>query len=249
MESRYRLFFRKAETPPMRALRNSSFALTLALAGVFLPTCSAQDAVGTTDRNPATKFKDPSVFHPPAGAKVAIIEWEDLECPFCARAFPTVHVAVKQHNVALVERDYLIHSHQWSAPAALTARYLHDRISPELATQFRREIFARQASINSRDDLARFTQDFFKRNGKQLPANVDPSGQLQREINEDIALGDKAGLTHTPTIVVASAGHWTEVADLDLLDKAIEAEQARAGRTATAARPPAHAHTARTTGK
>ena len=213
--------------------------------------CPAQDVVGATDRNPATKFKDPSVFHPPAGAKVAIFEWEDLECPFCARAFPNVHIAAKQHNVALVERDYLIRSHQWSAPAALTARYIHDKLSPELATQFRRELFAKQASISSRDDLSRFTQEFFQRNGKQLPLNIDPSGQLQREINDDIALGEKAGIAHTPTIVVAGPEHWTEVLDLDQLDKAVEAEQARAGHTpAVAAKAASRPHAAaKTTGK
>ena len=220
-------------------------ALGLGLGG----TCVAQDVLGAEANNPATKFKDPSVFHPPAGAKVAITEWEDLECPFCSRAFPVVHIAAKQHNVPLVERDYLIRSHLWSAPGALYARYIHDKISPDLATEYRRELFASQYRINSREDLDRFTQEFFKANRKQLPAAVDPTGQLQKEINQDVALGDQAGIAHTPTIVVASAGHWTEVLDINQLNKAIEDELARAPQKKAAAAAPHRAVSGKTAGK
>lgn len=37
---------------------------------------------------PFTNVKDSSMLKPPAGYRVAVLEWEDLECPDCARAFP-----------------------------------------------------------------------------------------------------------------------------------------------------------------
>jgi protein-disulfide isomerase len=188
---------------------------------------SAQSAVGASTGNVATKFKDTSMFVPPAGARVAVLEWEDLECPYCARAFPSVHIAVKKYDIPLVERDYLIPGHAWSSTAALVARYLHDKVSPALATEYRREVFASQFRIASPDDLGEFTKAFFKANGKTLPANVDPDGTLRREIDADVALGDKAGVIQTPTIIVASAHHWTQVLDIDQLDKAIQDEEAR----------------------
>ena len=48
--------------------------------------------------NQVTNFIDTSMLKPPAGAKVAIIEWEDLECPACAHAFPFVHQAADHKN-------------------------------------------------------------------------------------------------------------------------------------------------------
>lgn len=187
----------------------------------------AQSALGASEGNAPTNFKDTSMFVPPAGARVAILEWEDLECPYCARAFPSVHVAARKFNVPLIERDYLIPGHVWSPAAALVARYLHDKISPTLATEYRREVFASQFRIASPDDLQQFTQNFFKANGKTLPANIDPDGTLRKEIDADIALADKAGIVQTPTIVVVSAHHWTQVLDVDELDKAIQDEEAR----------------------
>ena len=37
----------------------------------------------------ATPAGDKSPLRPPAGARVAIYEFEDLECPFCAYAAPS----------------------------------------------------------------------------------------------------------------------------------------------------------------
>ena len=135
---------------------------------------------------------------PPPGAKVAIIEWEDLECPACAHAFPFVHMAIDHYHIPYVRYDFLIPGHIWSREAAIYARYLQDKVSPELATQYRREVFASQFKIASKDDLNRFTQEFFAKNGKQLPFIVDPTGQLAREVEKDVALGNKLGLTETP---------------------------------------------------
>ena len=41
---------------------------------------------------------------PPAGRRFAIMEWEDLECPACAHAFPFVHMAVDHYKIPLVRR-------------------------------------------------------------------------------------------------------------------------------------------------
>lgn len=202
---------------------------TVVLALAVAAPAFAQDNLGSSPGNPATKFKDPSVLVPPAGQKVAILEWEDLECPFCARAFPSVHVEAKKAGIPIVERDYLIPGHVWSPQAALTARYIHDKISSDLAVEFRRELFASQFRIASRDDLQRFVDTFAKANGKTIPAQLDPTGALQKEIDADVALGDKLGVVHTPTIVVAGPHHWTEVLDMEELPKAIAAEKARAG--------------------
>ena len=45
---------------------------------------------------------DASLLKPPPGAKVAIVMFEDLECPECARAYPLVWAAAIAHKVPVV---------------------------------------------------------------------------------------------------------------------------------------------------
>lgn len=185
----------------------------------------------------ATQFKDTSLLKPPAGAKVAVIEYEDLECPACAHAFPIVHTAAGRYHVAVEEYDFQIPNHIWSHDAAIFAHYLKAKVSPELSEEFRREVFASQTRISSKDDLHNFVQAFMSRHGKQVPFVVDPTGEYDREVNATTSQGLKLGLNHTPTIVVVSPTHWTEVADVADIDQAIEQAQAEASHTAST---PAH---------
>ena len=49
---------------------------------------------------------DASLLKPPPGAKVAIVMFEDLECPECARAYPMVWEAANAHKVPVVLHDF-----------------------------------------------------------------------------------------------------------------------------------------------
>ncbi len=180
--------------------------------------------------NKVSAFVDTSMLQPPAGAKVAIIEWEDLECPYCAHAFPLVQAAVKRYKIPLVRYDIHIPSHMWSHEAALYARYMEDRVSPELATEYRREVFAAQGKIANKDDLNRFTKAFFVAQGKELPALIDPTGKLEREVSAGDALGHRlTAKMYTPMIVVVTPTRWIEVRDVVELDKAIEMAEGKVG--------------------
>jgi protein-disulfide isomerase len=189
-------------------------------------------------------FTDTSMLKPPPGVKLAVIEWEDLECPMCAHAFPFVHAAVAQYHIPLIEYDFVIPGHAWSHQAALYARYVKDKLSPDLATDYRRQVFAAQYRIATPEDLVAFTKQFFAQHGKQMPFVVDPAGQFEREIRAESQLRMKLGASwYTPTIVVVTPNRWIEVKDVSQLDAAIEqaktwaneAGPAGAHRTATAA--------------
>jgi protein-disulfide isomerase len=208
-------------------VRVLSAALLLSLSAAAV---SAQSAVGATPGDPATHFRDTSMLVPPPGVKVAIFEWEDLECPMCAHAFPFVHMAMNHYKIPLVEHDFQIPGHMWSHEASLFAHYLEDKVSPDLATDYRRQVFASQYKIASKDDLNKFTQEFFAAHGKQLPFVLDPTGQLAKEVDADKDLGLKLGVAHTPTILVVTNKGWIEVCDISDLYQAIDqAEAAVAG--------------------
>lgn len=203
----------------------SSFGLRRLLAiAVFGSFVSAGIAAAQISMPPneVSHFIDTSMLKPPAGVKLAVIEWEDLECPACAHAFPFVHAAIAQYHIPLVEYDFLIPGHIWSHQAAIYARYMKDKISPQLAEDYRRQVFAAQYRIASQDDLLNFTKQFMAQHGKQMPFVVDPTGQFEREVEADVDLGKKLGLAETPTIVVVTPHRWIQVKDVSQLDAAID---------------------------
>jgi protein-disulfide isomerase len=197
------------------------------VAGLIVSLAASAVAQTSVPPNKGSLFLDTSMLKPPAGAKVAIIEWEDMGCPDCAHAFPFVHAAMNRYHVPLVRYDFLIPRHLWSHKAALYARYLEDEVSPEVATQYRREVFASQPKITDNDALTTFTKEFFAAHGKELPAVLDPTGQQEREVNEGDVLGHRlSSRMHTPTIIVVTPTAWIEVLDEEDLNAVIEQAEA-----------------------
>ena len=188
--------------------------------------------------NAGYPFQDTSMLKPPAGAKVAIFEFEDLECPACAQAFPIVHAVAAHYKIPLERHDYPWSFHIWSFDAAITARYIQDKLSPQLADDFRRDVFANQRQIASKDDLTRFTGNWFKSHGKTLPFVVDASGTCASEVDADRALGDRLGVKSTPCVIVVTQNGWTPVVDMSQLDRIVgEAVGRTASSSSSAAAP------------
>ena len=200
-------------------------ALLLALLSPML-TVSAR-AQSSAPPNTGNTFKDTSMVKPPAGAKVAIFEFEDLECPACAHAAPIVHAAVDHYKIPLVRHDFPLKMHVWSLDAAIIARYIQDRISPSAADDYRRAVFASQQSIASKEDLQNFTQRFFSSHGRTMPFVVDPQGTFANEVHADYTLGERMGLAQTPTIFVVTPKGWTQITDVSLLYQTIDAALAQ----------------------
>jgi protein-disulfide isomerase len=181
--------------------------------------------------NQVSRLQDTSSLKPPPGAKVAIIEYEDLECPHCAYAFPFVHAAARHYQIPIVECDFQISYHHWSHDAALCAHYLKAKVSPVMSEEYRREVFASQDRIASRDDLRNFTEIFFKQHGLQMPFVLDPTGQFSDEINASTAQANRIGLRETPSIFVVTNGHWIQVKNPNDLYEAIDQAEAEVAHT------------------
>jgi len=157
---------------------------------------------------------DASALHPPAGARVAIVEFGDLQCPACAAANVPLKAAADKYHIPWVRHDFLIPGHNWSRYAAINARWF-DTKSKAIGDEYRDEVFANQASIYNPGTLTQFTQKFAQNHGLALPFAVDPQGKLAAEIDADIALGKRTGIMSTPTVFVVTAGGkgapWTQV--------------------------------------
>src|SRR6185369_9384298 len=110
---------------------------------------------------------------------------EDLECPACSHAYPIVHAAADRYHIPVIRHDFPLRMHIWSRDAAITARYLQDKVSPATAEEFRGAVFAVQTSIASKDDLNNFTRKFFASHKLNLPFVMDPAGLFAAEVQAD----------------------------------------------------------------
>jgi protein-disulfide isomerase len=180
-------------------LRRSGLCLPAAFALCFLATstsCPAQNAV---------QIQDASALHPPGDARVAIVEFDDMQCPACALANPTLKAAAAKYHIPWVRHDFLIPVHNWSRNAAIYARWF-DAKNKALGDDYRDQVFANQSSIYNPDSLTQFTQKFAQSHGQALPFAIDPQGKLAKEVDTDVALARRMGLVQTPSIFIVKAG-------------------------------------------
>ncbi|MFP5230806.1 MAG: DsbA family protein [Acidobacteriota bacterium] len=168
-------------------------------------------------------------LRPPAGARVAIVEFDDLECPDCARANPVLKEAAAKYRIPWVRHDFPLPFHTWSFQGAVDARWFDTR-SKKLGDAFRDALFAAQPTIRSQDDLTAFARKFATDHKLRFPFAVDPQGRLAQLVKADYELGQSVGIQHTPTIWVVtnrtSGKPFVEVLDRSKLFQLIEEAQA-----------------------
>jgi protein-disulfide isomerase len=181
---------------------------------------SASRAFAQDEVNPALR--------PPKGAQVAIVVFEDLECPDCRRAAPLVQEASKTYKIPVVRHDFPLPFHKWSFDAAVIARYF-DTHSKQLGNQYRDYMFEHQPEVTA-ENLRGYSEKFAADHKVDLPFVVDPQGKLAGEVVADRDLGKSIHLEHTPTIYVVSnktqGKPFVEVVDRTQLFQLIDAMKA-----------------------
>ena len=167
----------------------------------------------------------PEALRPPKGSPLAIVVFEDLQCPQCGRVAPLLTQAARTYKIPLVQHDFTLPMHNWSLDAAILARYF-DTHSKDIGNEFRKSVFEHQVEINPQN-LRGFAEKFAADNKIGLPFVVDPDGKLAALVKADKDLGLSLHIDHTPTIFVVSNKHsgkpYVEVTDTNQLYVMIDA--------------------------
>jgi protein-disulfide isomerase len=196
--------------------------LSLIGAAIFFAGSLAQSQTATNQ----------SFLKPPPGAKIALIEFADLECPSCAHQNPLLKEAVAKYHLPWERHDFPIGYHRWSTQAAVNARWF-DTKSQKVGDEYRDAVFAGQMSIETPDDLRTFTEKFAKDRGSAMPFVVDPQGKFADAVKADYALGVRLGVHQTPTVWVVTDKHGAtnaaEVKDYNKLYEMLDAAVAETG--------------------
>jgi|SRR5579872_288886 len=197
---------------------NKIFARLFALLSMML-LFAVTASVATAQETPE------SVLRPPKGSQVAIVVFEDLECPMCRRTAPLVEEASKTYKIPLIRHDFPLPMHPWSYQAAVMARYF-DTHSKVLGNEFRDYIFQNQLEIDAQN-LRGYAEKFAAAHKVDFPFVIDPNGKLAAEVNADRDLGKAIKLDHTPTVYIVSNRNpgrpYVEVKDNNQLYSTIDA--------------------------
>jgi protein-disulfide isomerase len=224
-------------------------------AGVRLAAFLILSAVATVASAQTTTVHDPAALKPPPGARVAIVEFEDMECPDCARANPLLLEAAAQYHIPWVRHDFPLPFHAWSFDAAVYARWF-DTKSKKIGDDFRDSVFANQQLIDAAGETSpetptgpttaaaaaihSFAEKFAQAHGIAFPFVVDPQKKLAAEVQADLDLGKRIGIEHTPTIWVVTnktnGVPFVEVVDRQRLYQIIDQALAETKGQATPAR-------------
>jgi protein-disulfide isomerase len=203
-------------------LNRSSLALAIAALLLAVPV-AARAQFGAPSEG--TQVHDPAAIRPPAGARVAIVEFEDMECPDCAAQNPLLKEAAAKYHIPWVRHDFPLPFHNWSFQAAVYARWF-DTHSKATGDDYRDYIFANQRSIDTPDALRQYTETFARSKALALPFSIDPQGRLAALVKADYALGQRIGIEHTPTIWVSTTNSkgapFVEVVDRNRLFQIID---------------------------
>jgi protein-disulfide isomerase len=227
-------------------IRFNRVGLLLSLASTVLLLTSA--TVGHAQfgsERAKTQIHDASALHPPAGARVAIVEFMDMECPRCGTENPTLKAAAAKYKIPWIRHDFLIPGHAWSPIAATNARWFDTMGKGD---EYRDEVFANQSTFyNNPSLLNQFTAKFAADHHIALPFAIDPQGKLLAAVNADKDLGLRTGIDQTPTVFIVTASNskgapYTEVLNIDqdlyrIIDQALADTPAATAKVSIKKRP------------
>ncbi len=167
----------------------------------------------------------PEALRPPKGAQMALVVFEDMQCPQCGRVAPLLDQASRTYKIPLIQHDFPLPMHNWSYDAAILARYF-DTHSKELGNEFRLDVFQHQFEILP-NTLHGFAEKFANEHKVGLPFAIDPDGKLAALVKADKDLGISLHIQHTPTIYIVSnkkgGKPYVEVTDTSQLYVMIDA--------------------------
>ena len=156
-------------------------------------------------------------------SKVVVIEYSDLECPFCKTFHKTMHDILTQYssNVAWIYRQYPIPSLHPKAPhEAEASECAFEQGGNAAFWKYIDRILAITPSNNGLDEKELMnTADYIGLNSSSFYTCLQ-SGKYTDLIQTDMDDGNKAGVSGTPTSFIVGQKNITKVVQIEI-EKAI----------------------------
>lgn len=159
-------------------------------------------------------------------ARIRVVIFSDVECPFCARFHKTVMTALSERpsDFSISYRHFPLDRHQsaWRGAEALICADRQERFEPMLSV-----LFGKQDALSKRDtaDMTGWVSDASQAGIVDTSAFRDCLSQnADREtIEQDRHMGDALGLNATPMVLIGNRIH-TGALDPQQFDKELSRE-------------------------
>lgn len=139
-------------------------------------------------------------------AETIIVEFSDLECPFCARLHPILQgiVDTSGGRIAWEYRHYPIPTHPNAYTAAVLSECVANKAGDEAFFLFLSRVFAEVSSL-SPDSLMRIATEFGLSGEEQAACQTDE--KIAARIASDMSTATTEGARGTPySVIVKSSG-------------------------------------------
>ena len=143
-----------------------------------------------------------------AGAPVTVVEFTDLQCPYCARGAGTVDQVLDQRpgDVRVVSLPFPLGFHEWARPAAIASECLAD--DPDVYWAVRDALYRGQSEVTTANVLDRIAA--VAAEGGADPAwracATDASSAAYQAaaatVDRSVAAAEQLGVTGTPAYFV-----------------------------------------------
>lgn len=139
----------------------------------------------------------------PATAAITLVEFSDLQCPFCRNAQPVIDKLVAEIPEArLIFQPFPLPNHDWARKAASYAECAGKQ-KPQAFWDFVNEVYNEQARITAQNADEKFSQIATGLGlvSAALTTCVE-SPEVYQRIEQSIGLGKAVGVTSTPTLFI-----------------------------------------------
>jgi protein-disulfide isomerase len=134
-------------------------------------------------------------------AKVTIVEFSDLQCPFCQKEYPKIQQVLKDYpnDVKFVVKSFPLSFHKQAKPAA-AALALAAKKSHEAYWKMHDQIVANPKAM-AVEDLRKYAEGYGM-DLKEFDAVMADEKQQDELIKADMELAAKTGVRGTPTVLI-----------------------------------------------
>ncbi len=141
----------------------------------------------------------------PDDAPVTILEFGDLECPFCARAFSEIETVVNttyKGKVRLIFKHFPLNIHPWAMQAAIAAECVR-RQNPKAFWSFVGDVYRDQGAINPQN-LRQHVSTYVEKLGldQQVLNACIMAPAAEAQVTQDRDDGTAIAINSTPTFLV-----------------------------------------------
>jgi len=187
-------------------------------------------------------------------ALVTIVEFSDLECPFCARAADTLDAlreAYRADEVRVVWKHYPLPFHAHARPLAEAGAGVQELGGSEAFFRYERAIFRERMRPNPSGGMFQFTDDSPRRfaeaagvDGATIDAGLR-DGRWKPRVEAGLTTGQAVGVNGTPAFYINGAA-LSGAQPLEKFKEVVDAELARARALVAAGTPRGSVYTVAT---